>query len=90
MNGAEAGLQPTDAGDQRDAKPCTHCGGAAFAEWEVTAAGGTSPRLVPLPVLHNPTCRIRCCLACGRLEWFVSPDTLVDLRAKFATGAPNV
>lgn len=69
--------------------PCSQCGGSVFTDWKVTAAGGTSPPLVPLAALQNPTCRLRCCLACGLLQWFVTPDTLVELRAKFEPSAAD-
>ena len=61
---------------------CPGCGGDRFEVWEVPAGGGWAPKLVPLPFFEGARCQLRCCLACGLIQWFATPDTLVSLRQK--------
>ncbi len=71
--------QPVDAA-------CPQCGKKEFYEWEVDAGGGWSPKMLPLSLLDGAKCRLRCCLACGNIQWFATPDALADLREKKARG----
>ena len=68
------------------ASTCSHCGGQEFYGWDVDAGGGWSPKLLPLPMFDGAKCTLRCCLSCGRIDWFATPDALISLREMKARG----
>lgn len=63
-----------------DDRPCPHCGGTSFTDWDAPAP----PLLTPIAMLHGPRYRLHCCLQCGALDWFLHIDALQTLRDQVA------
>ncbi len=65
------------AGPESD---CACCGGDDFREWDAFGGGGWSPTMPPLSFFEGGRFRLRACLACGHVDWFVAADSLDLLR----------
>ena len=64
-------------------KACRDCGSAELYSQEVTANSGFGPALLPIGFTSMAKFRIRVCVSCGLVEWFVPPEHLDKVKERF-------
>jgi len=63
-------------------KTCRNCGSSVFYSSEASFDGHAKGAL-PVGWLTPAHCRVRVCGGCGLIDWFVTPNTMEGVKAKF-------
>jgi len=61
---------------------CRNCGAREFYVKEV-AIGGYLQSLVPVGFFAHADVQLRVCGHCGLMDWFITPESLAKVKAKF-------
>lgn len=63
-------------------KTCRNCGRSEFYVSNARFEGDAANAL-PIGWIFQADCRVRVCGGCGQVEWFVTGDSLSDVKEKY-------